>query len=90
MRPFVTRFVAVDLAAMRTHPEQPDQRLVDLVFYGRWARTAKVPVLFDCAEGARADIADGVEFGPDGAALNVTWLETGLDDPITATACKEV
>ena len=65
-RPLTTRFVAVDRQSIRTNPAVPDQRIVDLVFYGRWSRTAKIPVLFDCAAGRRADIADGVEFGDGG------------------------
>lgn len=87
--PFVTRFVAVDLASIRTHPEQPGQRMLDLVFYGRWARTAKVPVMFDCTNGRRADIMDGVSFGAKGEVLDATWRDTPPDDPILTTACKE-
>lgn len=90
-RPYVSRFVAVDQATMRTHPDQPDQRIVDLVFYGRWARTAKVPVLFDCAAGRRADIIDGVEFGANGEVINVVWLDVPEDDlKIMKAACEEV
>lgn len=87
-KPFVSRFVAVDRATMRTHPKQPDQRIVDLVFYGRWTRTAKVPVLFDCAGGKRADIADGIEFGEDGAVLNAQWVDVPASDPVLKAACK--
>jgi hypothetical protein len=90
IKPFVSRFVAVDQATMRTHPQQPDQRIVDLVFYGRWAQTAKAPVLFDCATGKQADIVDGIEFGEDGAVLNAQWIDLPAGDPILTTACKEV
>jgi hypothetical protein len=86
--PFVSRFVAVDQATQRTHPDQPDQKIVDLVFYGRWARTAKVPILFDCAEGRRADIVDGVEFGSGGEVTNASWRSIAGDDPILKAACE--
>lgn len=89
-KPFVSRFVAVDQATVRTHPDHPDQRIVDLVFYGRWARTAKAPVLFDCAGGKRADIIDGVEFGADGQVLNPGWRALPMTDPILRAACAEV
>lgn len=89
-KPYVSRFVAVDQVAARTHPEHPDQRIVDLVFYGRWARTAKVPVLFDCAANKRADIVDGIDFGADGEVLNVTWIDLAPTDPILQAACEEV
>lgn len=88
-KPYVSRFVAVDQAAMRTHPDQPDKRIVDLVFYGRWARTAKVPVLFDCAAARRADIVDGIEFGTGGEVLGADWIEMSKEDPVLRAACEE-
>lgn len=88
-RPFVSRFVAVDQATARMHPEHPGQRIVDLVFYGRWARTAKIPMLFDCAEGRRADIVDGVEFGAGGGVKNADWRDLTPEDPVLMAACQE-
>jgi hypothetical protein len=88
-RPYVSRFVAVDYANARSHPDIPDQRIVDLFFYGRWARTAQVPMLFDCASGKSADILDGVEFGENGSVTNAVWRELDAGDPILKVACKE-
>lgn len=88
--PFVSRFVAVDQATMRQNPDQPGQRMVDLVFYGRWSRTAKVPVLFDCQNGRRAEILDGIEFGNNGEVLNAQWRDLTADDPLLTTACAGV
>ncbi|TDT75117.1 hypothetical protein BDE40_1843 [Litoreibacter halocynthiae] len=88
IKPFVARFVAVDQVSVRTHPAQPDQRIVDLVFYGRWSRTAKVPMLFDCANGKRADVEDGIEFGADGDVLNAQWRSVAEDDPVLKAACE--
>ncbi len=86
----VTRFVAVDQASIQTHPDHPDQRIVDLVLYGRWTRTAKVPVLFDCAASQRADLVDGVEFGDGGEVVNAAWIPVSANDPVLRTACQEV
>jgi hypothetical protein len=88
MTPFVSRFVAVDQVTVRTHPAQPDQRIVDLVFYGRWARTAKIPVLFDCAANARADLVDGVDFGPGGAVIDADWQQMDANAPLLQAACE--
>ena len=88
--PFVSRFVAVDQVSKRTHPAQPNQRIVDLVFYGRWTRTAKVPMLFDCGANQRADIVDGIEFGSDGEVLGADWIEVKATDPVFKVACEEV
>ncbi|MBW4708193.1 hypothetical protein KX928_10395 [Roseobacter sp. YSTF-M11] len=87
-RPFVSRFVAVDRASQRTHPARPDQRIVDLVFYGRWTRTAKVPMLFDCAGARRADVVDGIDFGTDGEVLNAEWRSLQHNDPVLKAACE--
>lgn len=89
VKPFVSRFVAVDQATMRTHPAQPDQRIVDLFFYGRWARTAKVPVLFDCAGHARADLIDGVDFESNGEVLNAQWQPMDTNAPLLRAACDD-
>ncbi|PJI84686.1 hypothetical protein BC777_3747 [Yoonia maricola] len=87
--PFVSRYVAVDQQSTRTHPNQPDQRLVDLVFYGRWTRTAKVPMLFDCAESRRADVVDGIIFAEDGTVTDATWFPLEATDPLLKVACEE-
>lgn len=89
VKPFVSRFIAVDQLTTRTHPAQPDQRIVDLVIYGRWARTAKIPALFDCAANARADLVDGVDFGADGEVLNADWNVMDADAPLLRAACAK-
>ncbi|MEP3675452.1 hypothetical protein [Sulfitobacter sp.] len=90
IKPFTTRFIAVDQATARSNPAFPDQRMVDLVIYGRWTRTAKIPALFDCAAHARADLVDGVDFGPDGEILNAVWLPMEADAPVLVAACTQV
>ena len=87
IKPITSRFVAVDQASVRTHPAQPDQRIINLVIYGRWSRTAVVPILFDCAKNARSDLMDGVDFGPDGAVLNADWQAMEADAPLLLAAC---
>lgn len=86
-KPIVSRFIAVNQAGTRTNPAQPDQRIVDLVIYGRWTRTAMVPILFDCANNARSDLVDGVEFGPDGAVRNPNWRPMEPDAVLLRAAC---
>lgn len=85
--PFVSRYVAVDLPSARTHPDQPGQKLVDLVFYGRWTRTAKVPMLFDCAQGRRADVVDGIRFDDGGGVVGAQWFDVAAEDPLLRAAC---
>ena len=90
VKPFVSRFIAVDQATARTHPDHPDHRIVDLIIYGRWARTAKIPALFDCAANARADLVDGVKFGANGEVLNADWHPMDADARLLRVACASI
>ncbi|CUJ92648.1 hypothetical protein RUE5091_01243 [Ruegeria denitrificans] len=85
--PFVNRFAAIDTASVRTNEQVPEQRLVDLYFFGRWAPISKLPVAVDCATNSRASLADGAEFGDDGQLLNADWLTVTVDDPIVEATC---
>ncbi|WP_298848724.1 hypothetical protein [uncultured Ruegeria sp.] len=85
--PFVDRFAAIDTVSVRTNERVPDQRLVDLYFFGRWAPVSKLPVAVNCAENRRANLADGAEFAEDGRLINADWFTAGIDDPIIEATC---
>lgn len=87
--PFVDRFVAVDRGSVMTHEAVADQRIVDLLIFGRWAPTTRVRSVFDCAAGRRADLVEGVSFGRDGTIDGATWHDMGLADPLVRAACAE-
>ena len=85
--PYTKRFVAVDRAQMQTHENHPDQRLVDLYFFGRWSPVNKAPVLFDCATEQSANLIDGAHFGPDGTVLNAEWHTMPPEDAVLKIVC---
>lgn len=87
LAPYVDRFAALDRATIRTHPDQPDRRLVNLIFYGRWSYPRKVQAVVDCAANRRAVVDAAARFGPDGQIANVRWRRVPADDPIQAAAC---
>ena len=87
--PYVDRFAAVDRASIRTHPDQPGRRIVNLVFYGRWSQPRQVPVAVDCQRDRRAVLNETARFGADGAIGNVRWRRVPPDDPIQKAACHE-
>lgn len=87
LAPLTTRFIAVDVATARRHPDHPDQVLTDLYLHARWSPPVRAPVLFDCAGARRADLIDGAEFGPDGAVVDAAWRRVNPDDDVLATAC---
>lgn len=86
-RPFVDRFVAVDLGGARRHQAVPDQVMVTLYFFQRHTPTASAPLLVDCAGRRRADIADGATFAPDGEVEGVAWRDVGDEDPLVDVVC---
>lgn len=85
--PFIDRFAAIDTVSVRTHEQVPDERLVDLYLFGRWAPVSKVPVAVNCAENRRANLADGADFADDGRLLNADWIKVPSDDPIVEATC---
>jgi hypothetical protein len=89
VRPYVTRFVAVDQGTARTHPEVPGQRMVDLYFFGRWTPLRQVTVLWDCPGRRTAALGEGTEFGADGQVAGADWQPIAADDPLFVAACAE-
>ena len=85
--PYTKRFAAADMATMRTNETLPDQRLVDLYFFGRWSPVTQAPMLFDCAGARSAVLIDGAEFAADGTVSNAAWEAMPGDDPILNTVC---
>lgn len=85
--PFVDRFAAVDTATMRRHPAQPDMRLADVYFFGRWSAASVVPVLADCKHLKRAALTDDTSFESDGSVEGANWVEVPAEDPLVSTIC---
>lgn len=88
MWPYVDRFIAVDQASMRLNEDVPDQRMLDLIVYGRWTSAKRVKAVFDCKNGRRADVTGAVKFTEDGDLAGATWHDTGLEHPVTKQACE--
>ncbi|MEQ9696108.1 hypothetical protein [Shimia sp. SDUM112013] len=88
--PYVDRFVAVDTATARQHPEKPGVALVDIYYFGRWTQVNKVPMIGDCVLGRRAVLSDDVAFAEDGTITGAAWVNAGTDDPVLTTLCKEI
>ncbi len=86
--PYTKRFVTVDTATARKNEKLPDQRLVNLYFYGRWSPVNQMPVLFDCASSRSALLVDGADFSDDGTVANADWQQMPADDPILKLVCE--
>ena len=87
--PYVDGFIAVDRASARTNDDVPDQRMIDLYVFGRWAPTQRIQSIFDCQGGRRADIVPGVTLAEDGSLKGASWHDVAMDDPVAEAACRE-
>ncbi|WP_127115333.1 hypothetical protein [Shimia sediminis] len=87
VRPFVDRFVAVDMASVRNHDSHPNLRIADLFFYGRWAPIHQLAVLADCANGQRAALVETIEFNNDGSVTGAEWISAERGDPVLNKIC---
>lgn len=87
VKPYTKRFVAIDRTSQQTHAARPDERLVDLYFFGRWSPVNKAPVLFDCAGYRSAVLIDGAVFDAEGGIQNADWQDTPQDDPVLTSVC---
>ncbi len=80
--PYVSRFMAVDTAALRVSPSAPSQVLADVYLYGRWLPTQAIQVMVDCDTNRRADPMEGRSATP-------VWREVGPRDPLVRGICTE-
>jgi hypothetical protein len=88
--PFTNRMIVVDHRQDRRNPEHPHLLMTSVVLFGRWEPVRPVPVVFDCAEGRRADLRAGVEIAEDGRLEGATWLRLPPDDPLLRAACARM
>lgn len=88
-KPYIERFVAVDTATIRTHPDQPSFKLADVYLFGRWSPISKLPVLADCTEMKRAALTDAISFEEDGTVTGAEWQRPDAGDAILKTICGE-
>lgn len=87
--PMVHRFVAVDRASAVRPADDPALMVASAMVIQRWVPTKRVPIAFDCAKGARADLVEGAELAADGILKGAEWREVGMADALVMAACKE-
>ncbi|MCP4826197.1 MAG: hypothetical protein GY892_19100 [Shimia sp.] len=86
--PLTERFVALDTASVQTNPAQPDLRLAQVYFYGRWSPLNRLNVAADCATGRRAALTDGISFDDAGSIDGAQWVSAPEDDALLAAICE--
>jgi hypothetical protein len=87
VRPMVDRFAAVDTGSVGTNEAFPEMRIAETYFWTRWAAVARLTVAFDCADGRRAPMVEGVEIADDGSIVGAEWVTVPADDPSLSAVC---
>ncbi|MEM1361329.1 MAG: hypothetical protein AAGF94_06375 [Pseudomonadota bacterium] len=85
--PLTTRFIAIDLENVGTHPEKTGLRLTDILFVQRWTRDRLVKAVVDCERGQSAQVHNNTSFAPDGSVPGVDWDPMSTDDPVRLALC---
>ena len=84
--PMVNRFIAADTGSIRTNAAVPDQRILDLYFFGRWSPRNLVEVVVDCETGRLAPLVSA-ELDASGAATEAAWATPPRGDTTLEMAC---
>jgi hypothetical protein len=79
--PYVNRFIALDTVNLRTNSDDPNLKMANLYFFGRWSAVQSVEVIVNCETGQRADPALGDDSPP-------VWRDVASDDPIVNGVCQ--
>lgn len=87
MFPYVDRFMAVDLASLRTNENISGQHMVDLAFFGRWRAVQVLPVVVDCVNHRQAQLGSGATFGDDGSIVDAKWAPLDPEDAVHKIIC---
>lgn len=88
--PVTDRFLAIDRGAIRTNEDVPNQRLVDLLSFGRWQKPGIAPMVVDCEGRRGAPMLDNVTIDASGAVENARWAPIPEDDTAFDIICKEI
>lgn len=87
--PYHDRFVAVDIATMRTHVAAPGQYLAEVYFFGRWAPISQLSTVLDCQNWRRAVVKPDSQFTQTGQIGGVDWVSPPAQDSILKTVCGD-
>lgn len=83
-QPQVVRLMTVDTATIKTNPDTPDVKLVNMYLYARWNHPKEVIQLIDCANAKWAFATPEAVKNPveDGA-----WNALGEDNELYGAVC---
>lgn len=87
--PQTVRFMALDKGSAATNHINPSLVLADLYMFERRRSAQRVPQVFHCDEGARANLTTDLQIPAPNETLNQQWLRLPPDDPLLTLACSK-
>lgn len=85
--PRTDRLSLIDRRRVRTHPDHPGLRLVEIALLERMQPTRKVEEVVDCAGDRAAVLRGEPEFGADGLPEGARWYPLDADDARLDIVC---
>lgn len=86
--PRIDRFTAIDSNSLHINEALPDMVIGEILLIERYAPTAKVAQIADCAGNRTADLPADPAFGTDGLPLGLNWISRPADHPVLAAMCR--
>jgi hypothetical protein len=86
--PMRSRFLAIDAAQIKRVAGNADLAATSIMAVQRWAPVRSVPVVYDCAAGARADLVGGAALDETGKLTGGQWVPVGLEDKGLMATCN--
>lgn len=87
--PRINRFAAIDSGSIKTNANSPDLVMGKILLFQRYAPTAQVSEVVDCAGNRAAALSPQTEFAADGMPQNVDWEPRAADHPIMTAMCAQ-
>ena len=87
--PRTDRLSLIDTERVRTHPNHPELRLVEIALLERMHPTLAVNEIVDCETGRGAAFGPNPTFDEDGIPTGVGWRDLGADDPRIELLCDD-
>lgn len=87
VKPFVDRFMAVDLDSVTPIAGTQGVVAVDLLLFGRWQQAQKVQAVFDCANHRQSQRPADMTVTAEGELPGAIWHPIEADKPVMGLVC---
>ena len=87
--PITTSFAAVERTKRAHHPARPELVIAPVYSFARWQPPRNMLMVFDCAAGQQAAIAEGTVIDDAGQLTGGEWVAAAAEDEVQEAACRE-